>query len=63
MVKVVFKCFKILWYFNILVYIDGLEIEKCFYVVIEVVILLGIYFKVRVEVGGLKELEIFWGLY
>ncbi|XP_063639158.1 N-terminal kinase-like protein isoform X15 [Pan troglodytes] len=61
--KAAFKRFKTLRHPNILAYIDGLETEKCLHVVTEAVTPLGIYLKARVEAGGLKELEISWGLH
>ncbi|XP_063566759.1 N-terminal kinase-like protein isoform X11 [Gorilla gorilla gorilla] len=61
--KAAFKRLKTLRHPNILAYIDGLETEKCLHVVTEAVTPLGIYLKARVEAGGLKELEISWGLH
>ncbi|XP_003798701.1 N-terminal kinase-like protein isoform X1 [Otolemur garnettii] len=61
--KAAFKRLKTLRHPNILAYIDGLETEKCLHVVTEAVTPLGMYLKARVEAGGLKELEISWGLH
>nr|XP_031304268.1 N-terminal kinase-like protein isoform X4 [Camelus dromedarius] len=61
--KAAFKRLKTLRHPNILAYIDGLETDKCLHVVTEAVTPLGIYLKARAEAGGLKELELSWGLH
>ncbi|KAF4009892.1 hypothetical protein G4228_001211 [Cervus hanglu yarkandensis] len=61
--KAAFKRLKTLRHPNILAYIDGLETDKCLHVVTEAVTPLGVYLKARVEAGGLKELELSWGLH
>ncbi|KAF5928170.1 hypothetical protein HPG69_018407 [Diceros bicornis minor] len=61
--KAAFKRLKTLRHPNILAYIDGLETDKCLHVVTEAVTPLGMYLKARVEAGGLKELELSWGLH
>ncbi|XP_072826390.1 N-terminal kinase-like protein isoform X1 [Vicugna pacos] len=61
--KAAFKRLKTLRHPNILAYIDGLETDKCLHVVTEAVTPLRIYLKARAEAGGLKELELSWGLH
>uniref|UniRef100_A0AC11C0H9 SCY1 like pseudokinase 1 n=1 Tax=Ovis aries TaxID=9940 RepID=A0AC11C0H9_SHEEP len=61
--KAAFKRLKTLRHPNILAYIDGLETDKCLHVVTEAVTPLGVYLKARAEAGGLKELELSWGLH
>uniref|UniRef100_G3UD16 N-terminal kinase-like protein n=1 Tax=Loxodonta africana TaxID=9785 RepID=G3UD16_LOXAF len=61
--KAAFKRLKTLRHPNILAYIDGLETDKCLHIVTEAVTPLGMYLKARVEAGGLKELELSWGLH
>uniref|UniRef100_A0A8D0HPF0 Protein kinase domain-containing protein n=1 Tax=Sphenodon punctatus TaxID=8508 RepID=A0A8D0HPF0_SPHPU len=61
--KSAFKRLKTLRHPNILSYIDGLETEKCLYVVTEPVTPLDAYLKGKVDSGGLNELEISWGLH
>lgn len=40
-----------------------LQTDKCLHVVTEAVTPLGVYLKARAEAGGLKELELSWGLH
>uniref|UniRef100_A0A8C4L483 N-terminal kinase-like protein n=1 Tax=Equus asinus asinus TaxID=83772 RepID=A0A8C4L483_EQUAS len=61
--KAAFKRLKTLRHPNILAYIDGLETDKCLHIVTEAVTPLGMYLKARAEAGGLKELELSWGLH
>ncbi|XP_042637447.1 N-terminal kinase-like protein [Orycteropus afer afer] len=61
--KAAFKRLKTLRHPNILAYIDGLETDKCLHIVTEAVTPLGVYLKAQVEAGGLKELELSWGLH
>lgn len=61
--RAAFKRLKTLRHPNILAYIDGLETEKCLYIVTEAVTPLGTYLKARAEAGGLKEQELSWGLH
>ncbi|KAM9220937.1 N-terminal kinase-like protein isoform 8-T8 [Dugong dugon] len=61
--KAAFKRLKTLRHPNILAYIDGLETDKCLHIVTEAVTPLGMYLKAQVEAGGLKELELSWGLH
>ncbi|XP_006860992.1 PREDICTED: N-terminal kinase-like protein isoform X2 [Chrysochloris asiatica] len=61
--KAAFKRLKTLRHPNILAYIDGLETEKCLHIVTEAVTPLEMYLKAQVEAGGLKELELSWGLH
>ncbi|XP_035933536.1 N-terminal kinase-like protein isoform X1 [Halichoerus grypus] len=61
--KAAFKRLKTLRHPNILAYIDGLETDKCLHVVTEAVTPLKMYLKERAEAGGLKELELSWGLH
>ncbi|VFV23123.1 n-terminal kinase-like protein [Lynx pardinus] len=61
--KAAFKRLKTLRHPNILAYIDGLETDKCLHVVTEAVTPLGMYLKERAEAGGLKDLELSWGLH
>ncbi|KAM8939794.1 N-terminal kinase-like protein isoform 2-T2 [Pelodytes ibericus] len=61
--KTALKRIKTLRHPNILSYVDGLETDKCIYVVTEPVTPLGTYMKSRSDSGGLSELEISWGLH
>ncbi|XP_025734601.1 N-terminal kinase-like protein isoform X1 [Callorhinus ursinus] len=61
--KAAFKRLKTLRHPNILAYIDGLETDRCLHVVTEAVTPLKMYLKERAEAGGLKELELSWGLH
>uniref|UniRef100_A0A452S595 N-terminal kinase-like protein n=1 Tax=Ursus americanus TaxID=9643 RepID=A0A452S595_URSAM len=61
--KAAFKRLKTLRHPNILAYIDGLETDKCLHVVTDAVTPLKMYLKERAEAGGLKELELSWGLH
>lgn len=61
--KAAFKRLKTLRHPNILAYIDGLETEKCLYIVTEPVTPLNTYLKLKAEAGGLNEQEISWGLH
>ncbi|XP_075401539.1 N-terminal kinase-like protein isoform X3 [Tenrec ecaudatus] len=61
--KAAFKRLKTLRHPNILAYIDGLETDKCLHMVTEAVTPLAMYLKAQVEAGGLKELELSWGLH
>ncbi|XP_051901203.1 N-terminal kinase-like protein [Pristis pectinata] len=61
--KAAFKRLKTLRHPNILSFVDGLETEKCLYVVTEPVTPLGTYLKAKEDVGGLSQLEISWGLH
>ncbi|XP_069500836.1 N-terminal kinase-like protein isoform X2 [Ambystoma mexicanum] len=61
--KTAFKRLKTLRHPNILSYIDGLETDKCLYIVTEPVTPLSTYLKTKAEAGGLNELEISWGLH
>ncbi|XP_069750360.1 N-terminal kinase-like protein isoform X2 [Narcine bancroftii] len=61
--KAAFKRLKTLRHPNILSFVDGLETEKCLYVVTEPVTPLGAYLKAKEAVGELSELEISWGLH
>lgn len=40
-----------------------LQTDKCLHVVTEAVTPLGVYLKARAEAGGLKDLELSWGLH
>ncbi|CAH2325292.1 N-terminal kinase [Pelobates cultripes] len=57
------KRIKTLRHPNILSYVDGLETDKCVYIVTEPVTQLGTYMKSRTDSGGVSELEISWGLH
>ncbi|KAJ8246948.1 hypothetical protein GJAV_G00257080 [Gymnothorax javanicus] len=61
--KAAFKRMKTLRHPNILCYADGLETEKCLYVVTEPVTSLAAHLKVQSERGGSGELEVSWGLH
>ncbi|XP_072887464.1 N-terminal kinase-like protein isoform X1 [Hemitrygon akajei] len=61
--KAAFKRLKTLRHPNILSFVDGLETEKCLFVVTEPVTPLGTYLKAKEAVGGLSEPEISWGLH
>ncbi|XP_005988943.1 N-terminal kinase-like protein [Latimeria chalumnae] len=61
--KAAFKRLKTLRHPNILSYSDGLETDKCLYIVTEPVTPLEAFLKIRAESGGLSELEISWGLH
>ncbi|XP_053305391.1 N-terminal kinase-like protein [Spea bombifrons] len=61
--KTALKRIKTLRHPNILSYVDGLETDKCVYVVTEPVTPLATYMKSRSDIGGLSELEISWGLH
>ncbi|KAF7238529.1 N-terminal kinase-like protein [Varanus komodoensis] len=61
--KAAFKHLRTLRHPNILSYIDGLETEKCLYVVTEPVMPLSAYLESRAAGRGLNELEISWGLH
>lgn len=43
--------------------ISPLQTDKCLHIVTEAVTPLGVYLKARAEAGGLKELELSWGLH
>ncbi|XP_073460991.1 N-terminal kinase-like protein isoform X2 [Aquarana catesbeiana] len=61
--KSALKRIKTLRHPNILSYVDGLETDKCLYIVTEPVMTLGTYIKSRSDSGGISELEISWGLH
>ncbi|KAM4018445.1 N-terminal kinase-like protein isoform 2-T2 [Anomaloglossus baeobatrachus] len=61
--KSALKRIKTLRHPNILAYVDGLETDKCLYIVTEPVTSLGSYIKSRADTGGISELEISWGLH
>ncbi|XP_055487262.1 N-terminal kinase-like protein isoform X1 [Leucoraja erinacea] len=61
--KAAFKRLKTLRHPNILSFVDGLETEKCLYVVTEPVTPLVTYLESKQPPGGLSELEISWGLH
>ncbi|XP_056383050.1 N-terminal kinase-like protein [Hyla sarda] len=61
--KSALKRIKTLRHPNILAYVDGLETDKCLYIVTEPVTTLGTYIKSRTDTGGISELEISWGLH
>ncbi|KAE8607329.1 hypothetical protein XENTR_v10011137 [Xenopus tropicalis] len=61
--KTALKRIKTLKHPNILSYVDGLETDKCLYIVTEPVTPLGTYVKLRTDSGGVSELEISWGLH
>ncbi|XP_060711352.1 N-terminal kinase-like protein isoform X2 [Hemiscyllium ocellatum] len=61
--KAAFKRLKTLRHPNILSFTDGLEAEKCLYIVTEPVIPLGTYLKTKEAAGELTEQEISWGLH
>ncbi|XP_063800884.1 N-terminal kinase-like protein isoform X2 [Pseudophryne corroboree] len=61
--KSALKRIKTLRHPNILSYVDGLETDKCLYIVTEPVTSLGTYIKSRSDSGGLSELEISWGIH
>ncbi|XP_068115538.1 N-terminal kinase-like protein [Hyperolius riggenbachi] len=61
--KSALKRIKTLRHPNILSYVDGLETDKCIYMVTEPVTSLGTYMKSRSDSGGIGELEISWGLH
>ncbi|XP_038620016.1 N-terminal kinase-like protein [Tachyglossus aculeatus] len=61
--KAAFKRLKTLRHPNILAYIDGLETDKCLYVVTEPVTPLGTYLKAKGDAGELSQLEVSWGLH
>ncbi|XP_073410554.1 N-terminal kinase-like protein isoform X1 [Dendrobates tinctorius] len=61
--KSALKRIKTLRHPNILAYVDGLETDKCLYIVTEPVTSLGAYIKSRADTGGISELEISWGLH
>uniref|UniRef100_UPI00398E9DC1 N-terminal kinase-like protein n=1 Tax=Pristiophorus japonicus TaxID=55135 RepID=UPI00398E9DC1 len=61
--KAAFKRLKTLRHPNILSFTDGLEAEKCLYIVTEPVSPLGAYLKRKEAAGQLSEQEISWGLH
>ncbi|XP_023694611.2 N-terminal kinase-like protein isoform X1 [Paramormyrops kingsleyae] len=61
--KAAFKRMKTLRHPNILAYVDGLETEKCLYLVTEPVAPLSAHLKAQAERGGSGELEVSWGLH
>uniref|UniRef100_A0A8C5CQA0 N-terminal kinase-like protein n=1 Tax=Gadus morhua TaxID=8049 RepID=A0A8C5CQA0_GADMO len=61
--KAAFKRMKTLRHPNILAYVDGLETEKCLYLVTEQVTPLAVHLKAQAEKGGSGELEVSWGLH
>ncbi|KAM4617391.1 N-terminal kinase-like protein [Discoglossus pictus] len=61
--KTALKRIKTLKHPNILSYVDGLETDKCLYIVTEPVTSLGSYLKSRSDKGGVSDLEISWGLH
>ncbi|XP_066439052.1 N-terminal kinase-like protein [Eleutherodactylus coqui] len=61
--KSALKRIKTLRHPNILAYVDGLETDKCLYIVTEPVTSLGTYMKSRADTGGISELEVSWGLH
>ncbi|NP_001085304.1 N-terminal kinase-like protein [Xenopus laevis] len=61
--KTASKRIKTLKHPNILSYVDGLETDKCLYIVTEPVTPLETYVKLRTDSGGVSELEISWGLH
>ncbi|KAG7464525.1 hypothetical protein MATL_G00166460 [Megalops atlanticus] len=61
--KAAFKRMKTLRHPNILAYVDGLETEKCLYLVTEPVTPLTAHLKTQAERGGSGELEVSWGLH
>ncbi|KAL4622977.1 N-terminal kinase-like protein [Arapaima gigas] len=61
--KAAFKRMKTLRHPNILAYVDGLETEKCLYLVTEPVTPLTAHLRVQAEKGGSGELEISWGFH
>ncbi|KAG2468979.1 SCYL1 protein, partial [Polypterus senegalus] len=61
--KAAFKRLKTLRHPNILSYVDGLETDKCLYIVTEPVTPLSAHLKEKKDSGGLSELEISWGLH
>ncbi|XP_064182218.1 N-terminal kinase-like protein isoform X2 [Anguilla rostrata] len=61
--KAAFKRMKTLRHPNILCYVDGLETEKCLYLVTEPVTPLATHLKAQAERGGSGELEVSWGLH
>ncbi|XP_067877949.1 N-terminal kinase-like protein isoform X2 [Heterodontus francisci] len=61
--KAAFKRLKTLRHPNILSFTDGLEAEKCLYIVTEPVTSLVTYLKTKETAGELNEQEISWGLH
>ncbi|KAJ8405170.1 hypothetical protein AAFF_G00321610 [Aldrovandia affinis] len=61
--KAAFKRMKTLRHPNILAYVDGLETEKCLYLVTEPVTPLSTHLKAQAERAGSGELEVSWGLH
>ncbi|XP_029467475.1 N-terminal kinase-like protein isoform X2 [Rhinatrema bivittatum] len=61
--RAAFKRLKTLRHPNILTYVDGLETDKCLYIVTEPVMPLGTHLKSKADSGGLNELEVSWGLH
>uniref|UniRef100_A0A8C5Q7D2 N-terminal kinase-like protein n=1 Tax=Leptobrachium leishanense TaxID=445787 RepID=A0A8C5Q7D2_9ANUR len=61
--KTALKRIKTLKHPSILSYVDGLETDKCVYIVTEPVTPLGTYMKSKSDSGGISELEISWGLH
>ncbi|XP_069036323.1 N-terminal kinase-like protein [Lepisosteus oculatus] len=61
--KAAFKRTKTLRHPNILAFVDGLETERCLYVVTEPVTPLAVHLKAQAEAGGARELEVSWGLH
>uniref|UniRef100_A0A8D0CJ51 N-terminal kinase-like protein n=1 Tax=Scleropages formosus TaxID=113540 RepID=A0A8D0CJ51_SCLFO len=61
--KAALKRLKTLRHPNILAYVDGLETEKCLYVVTEPITPLTAHLKAQAERGGSGELEVSWGLH
>ncbi|XP_048884654.1 N-terminal kinase-like protein isoform X2 [Brienomyrus brachyistius] len=61
--KAAFKRMKTLRHPNILAYVDGLETEKCLYLVTEPVTPLSAHLKAQAERGGSGELGVSWGLH
>ncbi|XP_075694841.1 N-terminal kinase-like protein isoform X2 [Rhinoderma darwinii] len=61
--KSALKRIKTLRHPNILSYVDGLETDKCLYIVTEPVTSLEMYMKSKADTGGISEQEISWGLH
>ncbi|XP_042202599.1 N-terminal kinase-like protein isoform X2 [Callorhinchus milii] len=61
--KTALKRLKTLRHPNVLSFIDGLETEKCLYIVTEPVVPLAAYLKLKLRNGQLNEQEVSWGLH
>nr|XP_033811582.1 N-terminal kinase-like protein [Geotrypetes seraphini] len=61
--RAAFKRLKTLRHPNVLSFVDGLETDKCLYIVTEPVMPLDVHLKSKAESGSLNGEEISWGLH